>query len=85
MYIYWIKKSAYCPGVSRPSIFGLTVEEIIEIVYLAGKVVVSIDITDYNPTIEDYRTGFLLGNLIYYFILSNGEKIWYLYQINIYT
>ncbi|CAK77363.1 unnamed protein product (macronuclear) [Paramecium tetraurelia] len=67
--------SAFCPGVSRPCVQGLQVEEIFEIVYLAGKFCVGLDITDYNPTIEDYRTGFLLGNLIYYFILSKGKDI----------
>lgn len=39
----------------------------------------SIDITDYNPTIEDYRSGFLVGNLIYYFILSKGKPIEWLF------
>ncbi|CAD8074967.1 unnamed protein product [Paramecium sonneborni] len=47
----------------------------LEIVYLAGKHTISLDITDYNPTIEDYGTGFLLGNLIYYYILSKGKNI----------
>lgn len=32
--------------------------------------IVSVDISDYNPTIEDYRTGFLLANMIYYFLLG---------------
>ena len=34
------------------------------------KRVKSIDITDYNPTVEDYRTGYLFGNMIYYFIVG---------------
>ena len=43
----------------------------IEILFEAGKSqeIKSIDFTDYNPSIEDFRSGLLLGNLIYHYIL----------------
>ncbi len=50
----------------------MDVEEIIEIMLEAGKnkKIVGLDIIGYNPSIEDYRTGRLLTNIIYYFILG---------------
>lgn len=68
--------SAYCPGVSCPSVDGgLTAEEAIEIAFLSGKCknVSLMDISEYNPAVEDYRTGRLLSNIFYYFCL--GVKI----------
>lgn len=53
--------------------YGLNVEEAIEIFYLSSQKVVSVDITEYNPTIEDYRSGFVIGNLIYYFMMGRGQ------------
>jgi len=67
------KKAAYCPGVSKPSVIGgLMAEEAKEIVLLAGieKKVASLDFSDYNPKYEDFRTGLLLANLIYYFAMG---------------
>jgi formiminoglutamase len=51
---------------------GLTAEEAIEIMMLAGRheKISSVDITDYNPSIEDFRTGKLLANMVYYFTLG---------------
>lgn len=66
-------KAAYCPGVSNPCVNGgLSSEEIIEIMRYLGsnKKVGGLDITDYNPRFEDYRTGFLLGYILYYFNLG---------------
>jgi len=47
-------------------------EEAKEIVLLAGieKKVASLDFSDYNPKYEDFRTGLLLANLIYYFAMG---------------
>jgi formiminoglutamase len=56
--------------------FGLTSEDIIEMMMLAGKnkKIVTLTISDYNPTIEDYRTGRLLTNMVYYFILGYSSR-----------
>ena len=32
------------------------------------------DITDYNPIIEDYRTGYLISHMIYNFVLGRNAK-----------
>jgi formiminoglutamase len=34
------------------------------------KKVVGLDITEYCPGMEDYRTGILISNIIYYFIMG---------------
>lgn len=72
-------KRSHCPGVSRKGdeTVGLTSEEILEIMHLAGKCsqIKSIDITDFNPANEDYRTGLLACNLIYYFAMGYSKQI----------
>ncbi|CAG9321547.1 unnamed protein product [Blepharisma stoltei] len=68
--------SAFCPGVSCPSVDGgFTAEEAIEVGFVSGKnrKVTLMDMSEYNPAIEDYRTGRLLANIFYYFCL--GVKI----------
>ena len=35
----------------------------------------SIDFTNYNPLVEDYRSGYFLSNMIYYFILGTSQRI----------
>jgi formiminoglutamase len=51
---------------------GLTAEESIEIMMLAGhnEKISSVDISDYNPSVEDFRTGKLVANMVYYFMLG---------------
>lgn len=64
-----------CPGVSCPATVGLTAEEALDICYWAGKTpeVSLVDISEYNPAIESYRTGRLVANMFYYFLL--GRKL----------
>lgn len=64
---------AYCPGVSCPSVDGgLTSEEALEIAFLAGKCekVIIFDLSEYNPAVEDFKSGRLLSNIFYYFCLG---------------
>jgi arginase family enzyme len=51
---------------------GFTAEEMIEIMHLCGRhsSVKSIDITGYNPSMEDYRTGKFISSLVYYAIMG---------------
>ncbi|KRX09847.1 hypothetical protein PPERSA_02719 [Pseudocohnilembus persalinus] len=66
-------QGCYTPGVTKPSVIGgFNCEEIQEIMFQAGKSenIQSVDITDYNPSKEDYRTGMLLVNMLYYFALG---------------
>lgn len=61
-------------GVSTNCLHGgLTTEEAIEICYLSGlysNKLVAFDIAEYNPYVEDWRTGRLVATLFYYFTLG---------------
>ena len=62
--------SAFCPGVSSPSVIGgLTDLEAEEIMWLAGrnKKVRLVDISEFNPAVEDTRTRKLVTYLFYMF------------------
>ena len=52
---------------------GIRTEEAIEICYLAGlkmKNLVAVDISEYNPFVEDWRTGRLVVTMFYYFSMG---------------
>ena len=69
--------SAFCPGVSCPSVVGgFTAEEAVEIGLLAGACpkVQMMDINEFNPGVEDFRTGRLVANIIYHFILGSTKR-----------
>ena len=60
-------------GVSSKCPQGLSTEEIIEIVKIAGyssQKLVAVDISDYNPFIEDWTSGRLVATMFYYFALG---------------
>ena len=62
-----------CPGVSCPSVDGgLTGDEALEIALISGNCskVRLVDMSEYNPAVEDYRTGRLLSNIFYYFCMG---------------
>ena len=70
--------SAYCPGVSAPSVVGgLTDEEALELCYLAGrfKCVKLMDCSEFNPAVEDQRTRRLLANMFFYFCKGIAERL----------
>ena len=70
--------SAYCPGVSCPSVDGgLTSKEAVEIGFLSGlsDKVVLMDMSEYNPAAEDQRTGRLLANIFYYMCLGVSARM----------
>ena len=60
---------------------GFSTEEAIKICYDAGlklastDIVRSIDICDYNPYVEDWRTGRLVATLFYYFTLGLSQGL----------
>lgn len=64
--------SAYCPGVSAPGNIGLSSIEACKIAYQAGmhKNVKLMDLSEYNPNVEEYRTGRLAVLMFYYFLLG---------------
>jgi formiminoglutamase len=67
---------ADCPGVSCPGSIGLTAQEAFDICRLAGACpqVRLIDLSEYNPLIEAYRTGRLVANMFYFFALGVAQR-----------
>ena len=66
-----------CPGVSCPSVDGgLTSEEALEIMMIAGRDsrVCIVDLSEYSPQVEEYLTGRLLANLVYYFYMGYAQR-----------
>jgi formiminoglutamase len=55
--------SAHCPGVSCPAPVGLTARQACQIAFIAGADprVALIDVSEFNPLIEEYRTGRLVA------------------------
>jgi len=69
--------SAFCPGVSAPSVVGgLTYEEAIELAYLAGRCrkVKLMDMSEFNPAVENKKTPQLLQDLFYNFVKGVSER-----------
>jgi formiminoglutamase len=69
--------SAYCPGVSAPSVVGgLTDEEALELCYLAGRYtcVRLMDCSEFNPAVEDQRTRRLLANMFFNFCRGIADR-----------
>ncbi len=61
--------SAYAPGVSCPGVLGLSGQQAAQIAYHSGKhpSVSLFDLSEYNPLIEEERTGRLAAAIFYYF------------------
>jgi len=64
------------PGVSAPGIVGLKAEEALAIAYHAGAhpQVALFDLSEYNPAVEDERTGRLAAGLFYSFCLGVADR-----------
>ncbi|GJL79073.1 MAG: arginase [Nitrospinaceae bacterium] len=64
------------PGVSCPGILGLNAEDAISIAFCSGShsAVSLFDLSEYNPLIEDERTGRLAAALFYYFCLGVASR-----------
>eukprot|EP00397_Hematodinium_sp_SG-2012_P024017 GEMP01025000.1.p1 GENE.GEMP01025000.1~~GEMP01025000.1.p1 ORF type:complete len:363 (+),score=76.79 GEMP01025000.1:102-1091(+) len=66
------------PCVSCPSPLGMSSEEAIDIMFLAGKEpkVGMVDVSEFNPevcTAMSYNVGRLVANMLYHFILGRAE------------
>jgi formiminoglutamase len=64
------------PGVSCPGILGLSAQDAVSIAYRSGchPSVSLFDISEYNPAIEDERTGRLAAALFYNFCLGVASR-----------
>jgi len=65
-----------CPGVSCPAVIGLKAQEAVNIMELAGRngQVKMVDFSEYNPGIENDRTGRLLSLMFYHFLLGVAQR-----------
>ncbi|MES1907907.1 MAG: hypothetical protein MHM6MM_000937 [Cercozoa sp. M6MM] len=63
-------RSADCPGVSCPAPVGLSADDAMRICFLAGRHprVQLLDVSEFNPAVEDYRTGRLVACMVYAFL-----------------
>lgn len=64
------------PGVSCSSCVGLSPQDALDICFTAGKHqnVRLFDLSEFNPDIEDYRTGRLVVMMFYYFAMGLSER-----------
>jgi len=67
---------ADAPGVSCPATIGLSAQEALDICFCAGqcKKVKLFDVSEFNPKIEDYRTGRLVANMFYFFVMGFSQR-----------
>ena len=58
--------SAFCPGVSAPAVRGISAGDALEVAFAAGKWGRTrlLDISEFNPVIEEQRTGRLVCQVI---------------------
>lgn len=67
---------ADAPGVSCPGIVGLTAKEALSIAFAAGchPKVSLFDLSEYNPVVEENRTGRLTAGIFYYFCMGIATR-----------
>ena len=69
-------RAADAPGVSCPGIMGLRAKEAFQIAFAAGAhpKVDLFDLSEYNPLIEEERTGLLAVGIFYHFCLGVASR-----------
>jgi len=69
-------EGAHCPGVSCPAVRGLTAQQALDVCFEAGAHLKTrmVDLSEFNPDVEEYRTGTLVCNMIYYFLMGVVER-----------
>eukprot|EP01117_Protostelium_nocturnum_P006558 TRINITY_DN2362_c0_g1_i3.p1 TRINITY_DN2362_c0_g1~~TRINITY_DN2362_c0_g1_i3.p1 ORF type:complete len:250 (-),score=82.94 TRINITY_DN2362_c0_g1_i3:25-774(-) len=67
---------ADCPGVSAVGTIGITAQDALDICFAAGanSKVKLFDLSEYNPTVELWRTGRLVSNMFYFFCLGVASR-----------
>ena len=68
--------SSDCPGVSCPAVIGISAQEALDICMCSGinpetKV---LDLSEFNPTVEEKRTSRLVATMIYYFLMGLASR-----------
>eukprot|EP00753_Platysulcus_tardus_P009819 PLAT2327.2.p1 GENE.PLAT2327.2~~PLAT2327.2.p1 ORF type:complete len:201 (-),score=86.62 PLAT2327.2:77-679(-) len=69
-------RSADCPGVSCPATIGLTADDALDMCFRAGASgkVAMLDISEFNPEVESYRTARLIAQMVYHFLMGFSMK-----------
>ncbi|KAG9392810.1 Ureohydrolase [Carpediemonas membranifera] len=69
-------QSSDCPGVSCPAPTGLTAWDALRMCRIAGqtKCVRVVDMSEFNPAVESYRTSKLTAAMFYQFVLGVAER-----------
>jgi len=64
--------SSDAPGVSAPAVVGLTAQDALDICKCAGenRNVRLMDVSEFNPVVENFRTGRLLASMFYNFVMG---------------
>ena len=67
----------YAPGVSAVATVGLSSNDAIEIAQVSGRDprVKLMDLSEFNPLIEDHRTGRLTASVFYYFCIGVAQRM----------
>ena len=67
--------SSSCPGVSCPATVGLSSDQACQLAFLAGQSsrVKLFDLSEFNPIVEQYRTGKLVSLIFYHFLLGKAK------------
>lgn len=70
-------QSSDCPGVSCPAVIGLSAQNALDIAFAAGQHPKTrlLDLSEYNPTVEEDRTARLVSNIIYYFLMGVSSRV----------
>lgn len=69
-------RASEAPGVSCPGVMGLRAKEAVDMAFIAGghPQVALFDLSEYNPLIEDERTGRLAVAMFYHFWLGMASR-----------
>lgn len=70
-------RASDCPGVSCPGVRGLSAQDALDICFEAGSNhrVVGLDISEFNPLVEEDRSARLASAMIYYFMLGYSSRL----------
>lgn len=68
--------SSDCPGVSCPAVIGLSAQEAFDICMISGKTAHTkmLDLSEFNPMVEEKRTSRLVATMIYYFLMGLASR-----------
>lgn len=69
-------QGADAPGVSCPGNIGLSAAEALDMCFVAGSNprVRLFDLSEFNPAVDDYRTGRLVANMWYWFCMGVASR-----------